>query len=167
MGDLDPAPARHTALDWFDSTEIHGRRITFLPCNHWTMRNPVKGPNRRLWGSYLFESSFGPKVFIAGDTAWFDGFKALGEAYDLDLAIFNLGAYEPRWFMKQSHMNPEETVRAFLALKARRFMVVHWGAFQLGDEPVFLPPLALKQELEKQGMLESWVDLKPGGTLFF
>ena len=86
--------------------------------------------------------------------------------FDIDLAIFNLGAYEPRWFMASSHMNPRETVRAFKELDARKMMIVHWGTFRLGDEPVHFPPVDIKKELKKEGLLDRLVDIRHGETFF-
>jgi L-ascorbate metabolism protein UlaG (beta-lactamase superfamily) len=151
-------------LDWLDSDKIGPFDVTFLPCNHWTMRNPVIGPNTALWGSYLIRSASGQTIYISGDTAYFKGFTEIGQHYKIDLAIFNLGAYEPRWFMKQSHINPEETVRAFKELGAKKLMVVHWGTFRLGDEPVFQPPLDIKSEMDKAGLSDKLIELKHGQT---
>jgi L-ascorbate metabolism protein UlaG (beta-lactamase superfamily) len=153
-----------TALDWFDTFQTEGREIVFLPCNHWTMRSPLVGPNRSLWGSYLIRTAAGPTIFVSGDTAYFDGFGELGRRFDIDLAIFNLGAYEPRWFMAPSHINPRETVQAFRELNANRLMVVHWGTFRLGDEPVHFPPGDIRKELQRQGLLDRWVDIRHGQT---
>ena len=130
------------------------------------MRNPISGPNRSLWGSYLIRTASGYTIYISGDTAYFDGFAQLGKEYDIDLAVFNVGAYEPRWFMAQSHINPRETVQAFKELNARKLLVVHWGTFRLGNEPVHFPPRQVKEELEKEGLLDRLVDLKHGQTLF-
>jgi len=151
-------------LDWLDSVKAGPFEITFLPCNHWSMRNPITGPNTGLWGSYLVRSSSGSTIYLSGDTAYFKGFAEIGQRYSIDLAIMNLGAYEPRWFMKQSHMNPEETVRAFRELGAQRLMTVHWGTFRLGDEPVFQPPLDIRAEMAKAGLLDRLIDLKHGQT---
>ncbi len=164
FNDLDWS--HRTQLDWFDTYRDGRCRITLLPCNHWTMRNPIKGPNRSLWGSYLIQTASGYTIYLSGDTAYFDGFEQLGEDFDIDLAVFNLGAYEPRWFMAPSHINPAETVQAFKALKAGQLMIVHWGTFRLGDEPVHFPPIQIKQELEKEGLLDRLVDLKHGQTMF-
>jgi len=152
-------------LDWLDSTKVGPFEITFLPCNHWTMRNPFIGPNTALWGSYIVRSSSGRTIYISGDTAYFDRFKEIGERYAIDLAIFNLGAYEPRWFMKNSHMNPEEVVRAFKELGAKKLIVVHWGTFRLGDEPVYFPPIDIRREMEKENLLDRLVELKHGQTM--
>lgn len=158
---------RRTQLDWFDTYKDGKLEITLLPCNHWTMRNPLVGPNRSLWGSFLVKTTSGPTIFISGDTAYFDGFREIGEEFSIDLAIFNLGAYEPRWFMATSHINPRETVRAFRELQARHLLIVHWGTFRLGDEPVHFPPNDLRRELEEQGLLDRLVGIKHGQTLFY
>ena len=155
-----------TQLDWYDTWSSPSREITLLPCNHWTMRNPFVGPNRSLWGSYLLRTASGPTIYIAGDAAYFEGFQELGQEYDIDLAIFNLGAYEPRWFMKYSHMNPAEVIKAFELLKARRLMIVHWGTFRLGDEPVHFPPLELERALAEQGKSDRLIKISHGQTVF-
>jgi N-acyl-phosphatidylethanolamine-hydrolysing phospholipase D len=153
-----------TQLDWYDVYTDDQWEITLLPCNHWTMRNPIAGPNHSLWGSYMIQTASGKTIYVSGDTAFFDGFHEIGRQFDIDLAIINLGAYEPRWFMAPSHMNPRETVEAFKQLKAKQLMVVHWGTFRLGDEPVHFPPMALRREMEAEGLLDHWVDLKHGQT---
>ena len=157
---------KQTGMDWYDTYRDGRCEITLLPCNHWTMRSPIQGPNRSLWGSYVIKTSGGKTIYISGDTAYFDGFEDIGKEFDIDLAVFNLGAYEPRWFMAPSHINPSETVRAFKELRAKKLMIVHWGTFQLGDEPVHFPPLDLKKELEKEGLLDRWVKIKHGETYF-
>lgn len=162
---LSPRPA--TRLDWLDDYS-HGRtKITLLPCHHWTMRNPLTGPNRSLWGSYLIRTGSGRTVYISGDTAYFGGFREIGEMAEIDLAILNVGAYEPRWFMKSGHMNPAEAVRAFSELGARHLLVIHWGTFRLGDEPVYLPPLQIKEELARAGLSDRLVDLAHGQTVYY
>ena len=155
-----------TQLDWFSTFEDGKREITLLPCDHWTMRSPMEGPNTSLWGSYLLKTASGPVIYVSGDTAYFDRFREIGEKYSIDLAIINLGAYEPRWFMAGSHLNPRETVQAFKELGASRLMIVHWGTFRLGDEPVHFPPLDIQREMEREGLAHRLVNLNHGETLF-
>jgi L-ascorbate metabolism protein UlaG (beta-lactamase superfamily) len=154
-------------LDWYNRIRAGDAEITLLPCNHWTMRNPLTGPNRSLWGSYLIRTADGMTIFVSGDTGYFDGFSQIGSEYRIDLAIFNVGAYEPRWFMAPSHTNPAETVQAFRELNAGKLMIVHWGTFRLGDEPVHYPPLEIRAEMKKAGMLHRLIELGHGQTLFF
>jgi L-ascorbate metabolism protein UlaG (beta-lactamase superfamily) len=162
----DVKMTNRTQLDWFSTFEDGRREITLLPCDHWTMRNPIEGPNTSLWGSYLLKTASGPTIYVSADTAYFDRFREIGEEYSIDLAIINLGAYEPRWFMAGSHINPRETVQAFKELGAARLMIVHWGTFRLGDEPVHFPPLDIKREMEKEGLSDRLVYLEHGETLF-
>jgi L-ascorbate metabolism protein UlaG (beta-lactamase superfamily) len=154
-----------TVLDWYESYTDGEREITFLPSNHWSMRNPVVGPNTGLWGSYLVRTASGPTVYISGDTAYFDGFDQIGREYDIDLAVFNVGAYEPRWFMARSHISPAETVAAFRQLGAKRLMIMHWGTFRLGDEPVHLPPRHMEAEMGAAGQGDRLVPWEHGRTV--
>ena len=154
-----------TRLDWYESLSLGDWRVTFLPAHHWTMRNPLLGPNTALWGGYLIKTAAGTTIYHSGDTAYYDGFADIGLEADIDLAIINLGAYAPRWFMRQSHIDPAQTVAAFQQLRAKRLMVVHWGTFRLGDEPVYLPPVELAAEMQKAGLADRLVRLNPGETL--
>ena len=165
FGDL--AMNNRTQLDWFESYDDGSLKITLLPCHHWTMRNPWRGPNRSLWGSFVIQTATGPTIFIAGDSGYFHGYEELGRYFDIDLAIFNLSAYEPRWFMKTGHMNPEEAARSFQELGAKKLMIAHWGTFRLGDEPVHFPPLELRREMEKLDLLDRLVPVRHGQTVFF
>ena len=159
--------SRRTQLDWFKTYNDGKCEIMLLPCNHWTMRNPLVGPNDSLWGSFFIKGASGFNILVAGDTAHFNRFKELGREFPIDLVIFNLGAYEPRWFMAGSHINPIETVKAFVDLNARHLIIVHWGSFRLGDEPVHFPPLEIKREMKKQGILDRLIHLDHGQTLFY
>ena len=63
-------------------------------------------------------------------------------------------------------MNPRETVQAFKELNARKLLVIHWGTFRLGNEPVHFPPIQIKEALEKEGLMDRLVDLEHGMTHF-
>jgi L-ascorbate metabolism protein UlaG (beta-lactamase superfamily) len=166
--ELDSVRLHHRSqLDWYETVSDGQREITLLPANHWTMRNPIAGPNRSLWGGFLIKTAGGPVIYISGDSAYFDGFEQFAHDYGIDLAIFNMGAYEPRWFMAPSHMNPEETVRAFREIRARKLMITHWGTFQLGDEPVHFPPMELRKVLDEEKLMSRWIDLGHGQTYYF
>jgi len=158
---------RRTQMDWFDTFNQDGREITLLPCKHWTMRNPFRGTNHSLWGSFLIKTASGPTIYISGDTGYFRGFREIGEEYSIDLAIFNLSAYEPRSVMSPAHMNPCETVKAFQELRARHLLIVHWGSLRLGYEPVYSPPIELQRELQKADLIDRLIHLTHGQTLFY
>src|SRR5690606_12684478 len=84
--------------------------------------------------------------YHSGDTAYFEGFAQIGQRCGkIDAAMLPIGAYAPRWFMKDQHMNPEDAVQAFVDLGARQFIAMHWGTFKLTDEHLLAPPEFLRQ----------------------
>ena len=125
-------------LEWWQSRELHDLRVTLVPSRHWSRRG-VFDTNRVLWGGFVVEGG-GFSVYHSGDTAWFDGFKEIGLRFPkLEAAMLPVGGYLPSWFMEHYHLNPEQAGRAFVDLNARRFVPMHWGTFQLTDEPLSEP----------------------------
>jgi L-ascorbate metabolism protein UlaG (beta-lactamase superfamily) len=121
-------PARLTELDWDQTTEIAGIRIRSLPARHYSGRRPT-GVDRTLWSSWAI---IGPRhrVYISGDTGYFDQMKDIGaELGPFDLGIIKIGAYGETW--PDIHLTPEEAVRAQLAVGARVLLAVHWATFNL------------------------------------
>ena len=159
--------ARVIELDWFEVMSHQGLMYRLLPAQHWTMRSPGD-INRSLWGAWLIQ---GPhhKVFFGGDSGYFSGFEEYGRKFGpVDVALLPIGAYEPRWFMAEQHMNPQEAMRAFRDLKARVFIPQQWGVFDLTDEPLDLPPQAFREAARAAGFSEETTPLLPhGGTWFF
>jgi N-acyl-phosphatidylethanolamine-hydrolysing phospholipase D len=137
-------------LDWWQSAR-HGRfTITCLPSQHWS-RRIEQGVNESLWCSWLVDSGE-RRFYFAGDTGYFHGFAEFGRRFGpIDVAILPIGAYEPRWFMRYQHMDPTESYQAFLDLRARHMIGMHWGTFDLTDEPVDLAPKALAEVVAKAG----------------
>jgi L-ascorbate metabolism protein UlaG (beta-lactamase superfamily) len=133
--------------DWWETTECRGFRLTLLPAQHWSRR--LSQPDETtLWGSWLVESAR-RRLYFAGDTGFFHGFAEFGRRFPgIDVALLPIGAYEPRWFMRPVHMNPEEALIAFRELGARWLVPMHWGTFDLTDEPVNEPGLELERRLE-------------------
>jgi L-ascorbate metabolism protein UlaG (beta-lactamase superfamily) len=159
--------AKVVELDWFGQVTYQGITYHLLPAQHWTKRT-LWDNNKRLWGSWLIEGG-GRKVFFAGDTGYFFGFKEFGRKFGpIDAALMPIAAYEPRWFMKTHHMNPQEAVQALLDLKARVLIPQQWGVFDLTDEPLELPPKAYREAARAAGLSEERTPLIPhGGTWFF
>ncbi len=140
-------------LGWWDRQHVGGLQITFVPSQHWSRRG-VADINRALWGGFVVEGG-GARVYHAGDTAYFGGFKELGQRFPaLDAALLPIGAYDPEWFMRPQHMNPEDAVQAFVDLGARRLVAMHWGTFKLTDEPLDEPPKRLRAAWERRGLPE-------------
>ena len=81
----------------------------------------------------------------------------------LKLAILPIGAYEPRWFMREQHMNPAEAVQALRDCGAEVALASHFGTFQLTDEAIDAPLIALAEALEAAGIgAERFRALRPG-----
>ncbi len=133
-----------TELDWWESAERGRWKITCLPSQHWSQR-VEQGANTALWCAWLIDSG-SRRYFFAGDTGYFHGFREYGRRFGpIDVAMLPIGAYAPRWFMRYQHMNPEESYQAFLDLDARWMLPMHWGTFDLTDEPLDLPPEVLRE----------------------
>jgi len=125
-------------LDWWQSEEVDGLRVTQVPARHWSRRG-VFDTNRVLWGGFVVEGG-GSSVYHSGDTARFDGFTEIGRRFPgLDVAMLPIGGYQPAWFMEHYHLNPEQAGHSFVDLGANRLVPMHWGTFQLTDEPLCEP----------------------------
>jgi N-acyl-phosphatidylethanolamine-hydrolysing phospholipase D len=135
-------------LGWWESVVHNQVKVTLVPAQHWSMRMPWDR-NTLLWGGFVFEAADG-SAYHAGDTAYSEQvFRAVGARFpNLDWAMLPIGAYDPVWFMGAQHMGPEEALRAFELLGARRFVAMHWGTFKLTDEPFGEPPLRLRAAWE-------------------
>jgi L-ascorbate metabolism protein UlaG (beta-lactamase superfamily) len=126
-------------LDWWETSSAAPLPITLTRAQHFSARSPFDR-NRALWGGFLIEAG-GHRILHAGDSGYGPHFREIATRLGpIDLALFPIGAYEPRWFMKDIHMNPAEAVQAHLDLGARRSIAMHFGTFQLTpegiDEPV-------------------------------
>jgi N-acyl-phosphatidylethanolamine-hydrolysing phospholipase D len=145
-------------LDWWQSHSIAPTaafvqskpiEVIFTPTKHWTSRTPFD-KNTSLWGSFAV---LAPecRFFFAGDTAYCDVFKLIGQKYGpFDLAAIPVGAYLPRWFMKDVHCDPSESVQIHKDLQAKQSVAVHWGTFPLADEHIVEPALELARAREEQ-----------------
>ncbi|MEO8503661.1 MAG: MBL fold metallo-hydrolase [Acidobacteriota bacterium] len=137
-------------MDWWQSVERGRWRLTCLPAQHWSHRLS-QSQNSTLWCSWMLDSGE-RRYFFAGDSGYFHGFAEIGRRYGpIDVALLPIGAYEPRWFMSGQHMDPAEAYRAFQDLGARQMVAMHWGTFDLTDEPVDLAPTVLRQAVEAAG----------------
>lgn len=135
-------------FDWWESIDDEGHRYTYTPSQHWSGR-ALSGRNRTLWGGFVVESA-GRKVYFAGDTGYSDQFRQIRRRCGrVDVALLPIGAYEPRWFMQDMHMNPDDAVRAHLDLDAELSIGTHYGCFQLTDEGIDEPVRELAIALGK------------------
>jgi N-acyl-phosphatidylethanolamine-hydrolysing phospholipase D len=138
-------------LRWWQTAEIAGVRVTCVPARHFSGRG-LRDQNRRLWGGFVVTGRT-LRVYHAGDTALFDGLAEIGQRLGpIDLAALPVGAYEPTAMMSPVHLNPEEAVAAALALGTRRAVGMHFGTFDLSDEPLDEPPRRFLAEAARRGL---------------
>jgi L-ascorbate metabolism protein UlaG (beta-lactamase superfamily) len=115
-------------MDWWEEYNASNIKITF-------------SRNEHLWASWVVISE-GFRFYFGGDTGYSQHFKDIGERYGpFDLSAIPIGAYAPRWFMKNHHINPEEALQAHFDIRAKQSVGIHWGTFILTDEPLNEPPL--------------------------
>lgn len=157
--------ARIQAMDWHQAVKVNDHLTVHAePTQHWSARTPFDD-NKALWASYVLETPQ-DKIYFSGDTGYASGqvFRDIGKKYGgFRFAMLAIGAYEPRWFMQQSHMNPAEAVQVFKDLDARHAMPIHFGTFQLTDEAIDDPVKDLKAVLEQHKINEdAFQILHPG-----
>lgn len=146
--------SRITVVDWGDRVEIRpGITIDAEPAHHWSARG-IRDRRMALWASFVLSTPAG-RIYHVGDTGFHEGvnYEAAREKHGgFRLAILPFGAYEPRWFMKGQHQNPEEAVKGMRLCNAAYVAGHHFGTFQLTDEAIEAPVEALTEALAEQGV---------------
>ncbi|WP_407177889.1 MBL fold metallo-hydrolase [Bradyrhizobium sp. STM 3562] len=159
------AAIKAEGFDWHDRVELGGGiAVTLVPTHHWSARG-LFDRNCALWASFVLETPAG-KIYIVCDSGYGEGrhFRRVRQAHGpLRLAILPIGAYEPRWFMRDQHMNPSDAVKALCDCGAEQALAHHHGTFQLTDEAIDAPVLALADALDQASIpRERFAVLKPG-----
>jgi len=156
--------SRVEELDWWQEREYRDVRFVCVPAQHFSQRTLWDG-NTRLWASWAVLSR-DRRLYFGGDTGYFAGFKETGERLGpFDVAAIAIGAYLPPEIMKAVHTTPEEAVQAFVDLNARVLLGIHWGTFDLAEEPLDEPPARMLAEVRRRGIgsEHGWI-LKLGET---
>lgn len=155
---------------WGESRQVavgNGLDVHFLPVQHWSNRSGFDR-NQTQWGSWaVVHPTF--RFWFGGDFGYSDEPRKIGERFGgFDAAAIPIGAYEPRWFMRSQHVNPDEAVQAMLDVGAREAVAIHWGTFALTDESLDEPPRALASALAERGVApERFLVLRHGETRRF
>ena len=140
-------------LDWWQQLDTGAMRVVATPAQHFSARHPFDR-NEALWAGFRIEVA-GRRLYFAGDSGYGPHFKEIGARLGPpDLALLPIGAYEPRWFMKDIHMNPEEAVAAHLDVGSRLSVAMHHATIQLTPEPIDAPAQALAVALAARGIGE-------------
>jgi L-ascorbate metabolism protein UlaG (beta-lactamase superfamily) len=137
-------------LRQWESFEMGSLKVTLTPARHWGAR--VLHDSHRGFGGFHIEYG-GRTVFHCGDSAWFEGFTEIGERLPVEIALLPIGAYEAPT-KRDVHMNPEQAIDAFLQLKARTLVPMHFGTFRLSYEPLHEPP----ERLIRHGAAKQIID---------
>ncbi|MGF6770216.1 N-acyl-phosphatidylethanolamine-hydrolyzing phospholipase D [Paraburkholderia sp. GAS199] len=143
-------------LDWSDRTRASGLDFWFVPATHWSARS-LTDRNETLWGGWVVRTpphaAHPFSLYFAGDTGYSGDFKRIGAAFGcFDLALIPIGAYAPRWFMGPQHVDPQQAVQIFQDIHARKAIGIHWGTFELADEPLDEPPKKLADATRDAGL---------------
>jgi L-ascorbate metabolism protein UlaG (beta-lactamase superfamily) len=150
-------------LDWWKTSRRGSLTITHVPSRHWGAR--ILKDSHRGYGGYVLKSGK-HSVYHAGDTAYFAGFSEIGRRLAPELALLPIGAYNPATF-RNVHADPADAMRAFLDLKSRWMVPMHYGTFRLSHEPVDEPLQLLEQEAQAAGTKDKVVVMEEGVTRFF
>ena len=168
LGELVAAAGGRVAaeLEWWESAEVAGLRVTCVPARHFSGRT-LADRNRRLWAGFVVEGSR-RRFYHAGDAAFSPGFAEIREQLGpIHVAAIPIGGYLPRETMAPVHLDPEEAVQAALDLGAERVVGMHFGTFDLSDEPLDEPPRRFLAEASRRGLADRAFVLKVGETAAF
>lgn len=136
-------------MKWWEKIKFPGIEITFTPVKHWGAR--VLADRHRWYGGYVIK--LGKRtIYHAGDSAYFEGFKEIGERLAPEIALMPIGAYKPISF-REHHMSPEEALTSFVELKSKIFIPMHWGTYRLSYESLHEPPQRLMKAAIDMGLL--------------
>ena len=149
-------------MDWNDRFETHGLEVVFTECRHRSGRG-IGDQMKTLWGSFVLKTSAG-NIYFAGDTGYGPHLRQAGTDYGpFALSLLPIGAYDPRWFMADVHLNPEEAVKAHQDLRSRQSIAMHFGTFRLTYEGIEEPLTDLQLAIEKYALApQRFLVLEPG-----
>ncbi|OCG27009.1 hypothetical protein A9G11_00365 [Gilliamella sp. wkB108] len=136
-------------LDWWDCTTHEGITFSAVPAKHWSKRG-IFDENKSLWCGWVIQSAgnsqtTGKTIYFMGDTGYSPRLQEIGERFSIDLALIPIGAYAPRWFMHSQHIDPKQAVQLYDELHCQSAIAIHWGVFELADEPIDEPPELLNE----------------------
>lgn len=145
---------RVVELDWWQSAEADGVKLSAVPAKHWS-RRALNDLNKTLWCGWMIEYC-GHCIYFVGDTGYTSQFVEIKQHFpQIDIALIPIGSYAPRWFMQNQHIDPQHALQLFQDVGCKRAIAIHWGAFELADEPLDEPPQLLQQLLVPAALSDS------------
>lgn len=145
-------------LDYWESVELGPVNVSLTPCYHWGAR--FLADLHRGFGGFAITVS-DRTIFHCGDSAFFPGFREIGERHKIDIALLPIGAYDAPTG-REVHMNPEEAIRTFIELRAKTLVPMHYGTFRLGYEPMDEPLERLLKSARDQGVKDKVLVMTEG-----
>jgi L-ascorbate metabolism protein UlaG (beta-lactamase superfamily) len=150
-------------LERWESFQAGPLEITHTPARHWGAR--MLHDSHRGFGGYVIEGA-GHSIYHSGDTAYFEGFREIGQRLAPRLALLPIGAYQPDSF-RGVHASPEDALRGFLDLGAETMVPMHYGTFRLSEEPMEEPVPRLLEAARRAGVEDQVFVMEEGKTAFF
>lgn len=140
-------------MDWWQYADLDGARYHCVPAKHFSGRG-LHNRNGTLWaGWYLELPGDETTLFYAGDTGYATHFKSIRDRLGPpQIAVMPIGAYLPPWLMHPVHVTPEEAVEGFIDLGSDHMIPVHWGTFDLAEEPIHAPADTLRRLVGEQSL---------------
>jgi N-acyl-phosphatidylethanolamine-hydrolysing phospholipase D len=154
-------------LDWWQQIEMGKLCITCLPAKHFSGRSATDR-NETLWASFMISFMSSAKhVYFAGDTAYSQHFSDIATEFpSIDATLMPIGAYLPRWFMREVHVSPDEAIQAFADLNAGKMLGIHWGTYDLADEQWDQPKREAIAEAARIGIAPDRIKIVDVGESF-
>lgn len=138
-------------LDWWQSVSLGELTAYATPARHWSMRT-LWDRNRSLWCGWVIHHP-ALRFYFSGDSGYSERLAEIGHRLGpFDMAALPIGAYAPRWFMQEQHMDPQQSVTLYRQLNQPRAIPIHWGVFELADESLDEPPHQLNLALSEAGL---------------
>lgn len=143
--------ARVVEREWWQGTKEKNATFTAVPVQHFSGRMPFHFRTTQ-WAGWVIECQ-GRKIFFSGDTGYGNHFAKIFERFGvMDISLIPIGAYHPRWFMKEVHIDPREAVKIHSDLHSKQSIAMHWGTFKLTSEPLAEPPFYLQSVLKEKNI---------------
>ncbi|MEZ4963213.1 MAG: MBL fold metallo-hydrolase [Saprospiraceae bacterium] len=154
-----------TEMGWFQLYELEkaGLKIYYLPTRHWCRRF-LTDLNERLWGAFVLQTA-NTTIYFGGDSGYGQHYLQAASLFpSIDFAFLGIGAFAPEWFMQSNHMSPAAAFRAFQDLGAKKLVPMHYGTFDLSDEPLGEPLRLIKKIAEQENAHQQIQPLSIGET---
>ncbi len=152
---------------WYQQFSTDERlKIFFLPVRHWSRRG-LFDTNQRLWGGFVIQGAE-KTVYFSGDSGYGSHYQELAALFPkIDYFIVGIGAYKPIWFMKPNHNAPAEAFQGFVDAKADVLIPMHFGRFDLSDEPPGEPIRLLRENAAQSNLSDKIKVLQINESIIF